>query len=307
MKKKSVLGILIAIMAISVASGALLDKYVSITNTADIEQAVVFEDGNTEKEFTYSGVAGDTMCDSFVLKNRAEVVAPVSLETSYEPDGDGIYTGYAELEEVSGVQTQEQTWGDGLKNLSDPLEVSVTYHQGYTVFKAEMPEDYSPDEDMMTFTFDKDMNGYADYQIQYNTNDENEWNYAEVNETTENWGDWQTIPDKFVVWKDNDTFALKVPLSEFVNEECSFKFGVDANGQNTGNGQALYPGPEYLWYNGDNYVSSDNYAEVSFTPIDPQLNLDAESATPVAVCNHFDVALEGDTYTITTDVNPAEE
>ncbi|MFP4656607.1 MAG: hypothetical protein ACLFNK_03430, partial [Candidatus Woesearchaeota archaeon] len=156
---------------------------------------------------------------------------------------------------------EEQKWGDGLQELEGYLEVAVSYEEENIVFEAWSPEDYDNETEMLTFLLDTNDNGTADYQIQWNFEDEDgSWKFKEVND--EGWATaWTDLPDKFDAEKDDKYYSLTVPKSNFSEEK--FKFGVDSNGQEGDDGQTFYSAdPENLWWNGENYHSSDNYVEM---------------------------------------------
>ncbi|MFO7967538.1 MAG: hypothetical protein R6U44_08065 [Archaeoglobaceae archaeon] len=106
MRKKSILGIFIAILAIGAASGALLDQYVSVTGESHVQQSVVFEDNTVSKSFSFDGgtMSAGTYVDAFTIKNRAETQEVVRLNTTQfsDLDGDGNWD---EGPNVEGVNT----------------------------------------------------------------------------------------------------------------------------------------------------------------------------------------------------------
>ena len=163
--------------------------------------------------------------------------------------------------------SQEHVWGDGLKELNDPLEVKVNYNGDMAVFHAWAPEDYGAvGNDLMTFAFDKDADGEADSQIQWNKDGNKEWQYDEV--VSGSWeGDWSELPSEFIAGRDSKHFWLKVPVDYLGGYDSEYKFGVDSNGQGSGKGQTFYStNPWNLWSTEENpsdYTTSEYYVPMS--------------------------------------------
>ena len=66
----------------SVASAALLSVYVTATGTADVEQSVVFGNGDTHKDYIIGdspAIAGNTYTEDYNLKNKSVTTAPIKL------------------------------------------------------------------------------------------------------------------------------------------------------------------------------------------------------------------------------------
>ena len=86
------------LMVAGVASAALLTVYVTMTGTADVQQSVVFENGDngdTEKTYTIGdslAVAGNTYTQDYNLLNRSVTTAPIKFVTKYNmPSRDGYW------------------------------------------------------------------------------------------------------------------------------------------------------------------------------------------------------------------------
>ncbi|OPL11982.1 MAG: hypothetical protein AVO34_01815 [Firmicutes bacterium ML8_F2] len=188
------------------------------------------------------------------------------IQVSGLEENDRTYT-------LEDSQNMEQRWigsDPTLFELSDPLEVKVNYDgSDRAVFHAWAPDDYGwPGDDMMTFAFDVDNNGEADFQIQWNTNGEQKWNYDEPIVGTWNWEkDWVEVPGDFVTGKDGKHFWVKIPVSYLGGYDSEYKFGVDSNGHGSGKGQTFYStDPWNLWSTQSqpgNYTTSENYVPMS--------------------------------------------
>ena len=96
------------LMVAGVASAALLTVYVTMTGTADVQQSVVFENGDngdTEKTYTIGdslAVAGNTYTQDYNLLNRSVTTAPIKFVTKYNmPSRDGYWRGSEEGIETS--------------------------------------------------------------------------------------------------------------------------------------------------------------------------------------------------------------
>lgn len=149
----------------------------------------------------------------------------------------------------------QQVWSGNpdttLQQLNAELVVSIDYQKDMTRFTAVAPDDYQTD-DLMTFAFDLDCDKIADFQIQW----DGSWKYKEV--VGGSWqNSWSAVPSSYNVGKNARIYWLEIPTDELGS---LFKFGVDSNGLNHGEGQTFYSAdPAHLWYNGQNYVSSDYY------------------------------------------------
>ncbi|MFW6449746.1 MAG: hypothetical protein ACOCZ6_01720, partial [Nanoarchaeota archaeon] len=303
----------IGIMVLGGATATLLSVYVTVQSEANVEQSVTLEGGDTTAEFSFSPVqAGNRVVDVYNLENTADVDAQAKWIDSYKfnnqawsGEEDGIDTRYYELELLEDEQTQEQTWGDGLNDLSDPLEVKVSYQGENVVFQAWASDDYS-DKAMLTFTLDKDNNGEADFQIQRQSDG---WKYKEV--IDESWEDeWSDVPGDFYVKKNGVKHTLKVPVEMLGGFGSYYRFGVDSNDQDDGNGQTFYPGPEKLWHDGEDYVSSDHYKEMNLgneVEDGTAFTVGAGEIVPFAVVNEFAINLEPGDYKVKAEVNPVTD
>jgi len=95
-------GVLIA----GVVSAALLAVYVTMIGTGNVEQAVVFGNGETSKTYDIGdspAIAGNTYTQSYNLLNRSETTAPIEFITNQCIVGGG-YCGDSNHDEL-GVET----------------------------------------------------------------------------------------------------------------------------------------------------------------------------------------------------------
>lgn len=272
MRKRSILGIFIAILAISVASGALLEQYVSVTGEADVKQSVVFSDGDTEKSYSFDVVAGNTYWDCYMVKNRANVEAPVEFTTTYSPDGEGIltvYAGHTQLTEKN-VNFSKDVWTVP----EDASTVSVKYTMVGDSFDAEVVEGAIEDYTLVYYKdnpdrFDDPGEAIPVDEVSDNlpyTDDANadEYDYCDTGEYTTCHGAklWY-VPTKALSedgtldWSMADEFYFETELIQY----------------NSAGEITIYPG-QHLG---------------------------------VCIGNMFDVAMENGTYTVTTNVNPVIE
>jgi predicted ribosomally synthesized peptide with SipW-like signal peptide len=161
------------------------------------------------------------------------------------------------------TRNKEQCWGAGTRELNGELKVQVDYdEEDRAVFKAWMPSDYPSEEGLMTFAFDVDTDGEADIQIQWNKDGNQEWKYAKV--VNGNWEDWSQLSSDFTAGKRGNYFWLKTPIEFLGGYDSEYKFGVDANKGHNDPCQTFYStDDEHLWYNGDNYESSEYYVPMT--------------------------------------------
>ena len=99
-KSSPVLAIVLGLVIAGGVSAALLTVYVTMTGTADVEQAVIFCENDPiandpiAHAYSLTSYAGDTHTADDCLVNRSYTTAPVKFVTSYSPDGIGITTTY---------------------------------------------------------------------------------------------------------------------------------------------------------------------------------------------------------------------
>jgi len=230
-------------------------------------------DGRVQSYTTSDIFAGETTRSIHTLKNRSSVEQKVVLVTSYDPTNiaDAIDTSYYGLRRLEDTRNIEKIWGatPDTVELNGQLEVSVGYEVSeedskiaYVVFKATPPVGNGYGADDMTFAFDTDVNGWADFQVQF---EQGHWQYSEVNMAEKKWvkdtdEGWQSVPDELKVSRDGREFTLKVPVEILGGFGSTYKFGVQTNGKPSH--QMFYStDPAHLWYlaSADDYIHSTYY------------------------------------------------
>jgi len=153
-KKIEILGktIPVTVIALLLIAGAgtaaLLSYYGVISGTANVEQSVVFGDGDTTKSFSFSPVtAGNTILDEFKLWNKAEDPVGVEFETTIEASYDGDEcSGTAEdaitTEYLSVLELSSKTYTDindpSTWETTDDREATLTYKLVSDCFEYEL-------------------------------------------------------------------------------------------------------------------------------------------------------------------------
>lgn len=303
--KKTLAFLLVGLFVMAFATAGIIQYYGSVEQEVDVTQPIkVNGEEEYSETFQKNVTAGESYLGNFMhVTNDADSSRDFNVKSSYPSDELDVVN--YKLETLEDSNDEEQTWGDGLKELDDELEVSVSYEDDKAVFKAEGSSDYDYSQDMMTFAFDTNANGEADFQVQYNTNGEESWQISYVEEGS--WSDWKDVPEKFVTDKDEDEFTLKLPISELGGVDSSYKFGVDADGQNSGNGQTFYSAdPEKLWHNGETFTSSDNYVSMDVgTEITDTEEVSGKEEVYLVDKITVDPATKSGNYTVTTEILPA--
>lgn len=271
--------------------------------------------------FTTSDIfAGETTISIHDLENRSSVEQNVALVTSYFPINIAgvIDTSYYGLKRLEDTRNIEKIWGGNsdTAELNGQLEVSVGYEgseedskNSYVVFKATPPSDYTAGTSLMTFTFDTNVNGWADFQVQYSGN--GVWEYSEIDMVEKKWvkdvDGWQPVPEYLITSKDGREFTLKVPVEILGGFGSTYKFGVQTNGEPSH--QTFYStDPAHLWYlsSANDYIHSTYYVPMelgteiventSFT-IEPNETMDFAMSNKTA----NNLVCEGCTVTVTVE------
>jgi len=137
-----VAGILIA----GAASAAILAVYTTMIGTGDVEQSVVFGNGDTEKEYTIGdspAIAGNTYTQDYNLKNRSETTAPIKFVTSQCIVGGGNCgtSGYdepgVETSYWSTLKLENKNTSDWQPVTGDGIEGTLTYELAAPTFNYE--------------------------------------------------------------------------------------------------------------------------------------------------------------------------
>lgn len=289
-----------SIIAISlIASGAgLLSSYGEIETKTKVSQSVKIDGHNWNQPIkrNYELSGGCCKCETHTITNDACVEAPIDITTDIDGHGkgiDGVHVNYFIFNDLTDTRNMGQYW-PGLEELDGELEVSIEYGCEETTFTAKAPSDYAWD-DLMTFAFDMNCDGTADFQIQW----DEEWKYKEVVSGT--WGNWEDVPEQYVLTKSGRTHTLTLPNSELGTK---YKFGVDSNSLNNEGSQCFYStDPAHLWYNGVDYISSDKYVTLTVKGDVPD-ELQPKSTVNFGIEYCFDVNIVPGKYDITTTIVP---
>lgn len=306
LKNRKTLTILfVSLFAVALATAGIIHYYSSLEQDVSVEQPIKV---NGEEQFTKTFekevMAGESYLGNFMkVTNNADDSRNVILNSSFS---DELDVKNYQLETLEDSNNKEMVWGDGLKDLDDKLKVSVLYDDNMVVLSSVAPDDYEYGDDQFTYTIDKNEDGQADFQIQYNPEENKEWKYKEVVDNS--WeSEWSELPKEIEVTKDEHEFTMKLPISFLGGVDSGYKFGVDANGENSGNGQTFYStNPEKLWYNGDDYVSSDNYVEMDIgSQISDSLEISGNDTVYFIDKIAVDNMAESGEYTVMTELLPA--
>jgi len=250
------------ILAIGLVAAALT-YYALATVTLNVNQPIDV-DGVFEQIVNCD--AGDTcLGEAITISNDGNSDREIVITALSVPNYATM--SYNKLETLEDTRNQEKVWGGNpdLVDLKGQLEVSVSYENGYAVFKATPPSDYDAEKSLTTFTFDTDSNGLADFQVQYDGS--NVWVYSEVDETNSIWfkdtdTGWLNVPSKFITDLEGREFTLKVPMS-ILGLDSNYKFGVQTNGE-SGHQTFYSTDARHLWYDEalKDYVHSTYYVSM---------------------------------------------
>lgn len=252
------------LLAVGLASAALLSYYGMITGTAVVHQSVKLDGtectGGDMTKCTVSdemgelAPGGEKFCYKHTLKNDASVDATVDFElTKCTPDCGGITTKYYELlgwsdiievgrEDYAGTEVDLDNPEDPYATLGNILiEASIEDGaEGWVVFTVttpagligSTPETYSGS---VVFILDEDADGTTDWQVSYEPGSlmfdfDGVWGYEEALETGVNpepraFED-ATLRDDIQVERDGDKFILKVRFNKLGGCDGSYKFGL---------------------------------------------------------------------------------
>jgi len=164
-----------------VASAALLNLYVTMHGTANVDQSVVFGNGDLHKEYIIGdspAIAGNTYTEDYNLKNKSVTTAPIEFVTN-QCMTDGGHCGWGSIHDEPGVDTsywstvilenKDSSWN--LKT-GDNIQGTLTYELASDKFNYEFEA--------------TGLTASADYSLIY---------YADK-------------PDRFVAWGGNNPGAL---------------------------------------------------------------------------------------------------
>ncbi|MCF7835783.1 MAG: hypothetical protein K9M15_01545 [Candidatus Marinimicrobia bacterium] len=165
--------IVAGLMVAGVASAALLTVYVTMNGTADVEQSVVFGNGDVEKDYIIGNspaIAGNTYTENYNLKNKSVTTAPVKFVTNQCKVGGGHCNDESNNEE--GVETSY--WSTVELSQKDTTTWQVITGGGEGTLNYELVSN--------TFNYEFDATGLdanTEYSLVY---------YADKQDRFENWG-----------------------------------------------------------------------------------------------------------------------
>ena len=173
------------------------------------------------------------------------------------------------------------SWGDGVSQLSsDPIEVEVRNELDSTVI--EVSEYDNTDAQLFTFALETPSEDMV--QIQFD-HESGEWTEMQVEDGE--WVEQDELSDFYTVeYTEGEGYTLELDFGY----DTEFKFGIDKNYVD-GN-QSFYTASEdyRLWFNGENYTSSDNYVEVK-TAETPEVEILTDSQT-IAIGEELDLEVD---------------
>ena len=145
------------------------------------------------------------------------------------------------------------SWGDGVSQLSsDPIEVEVRNELDSTTI--EVSEYDNTDAQLFTFALETPSEDMV--QIQFDQ-ESGEWTEMQVEDGE--WVEQDELSDFYTVeYTEGEGYKLELDFGY----DTEFKFGIDK--KYVDGNQSFYTASEdyRLWFNGENYTSSDNYVEV---------------------------------------------
>lgn len=146
LKRSPIAMVVAGVLVAGIASAAILAVYITMMGTGNVEQSVVFGNGDTEKTYTIGdspAIAGNTYTQNYNLLNRSETTAPVRFVTSQcivgggncgvsGYDEPGVETSYWSTVELENKDTSswEANTGDGIKG-------TLTYELAAPTFNYE--------------------------------------------------------------------------------------------------------------------------------------------------------------------------
>lgn len=187
----------------------------------------------------------------FAMKNTHSFKV-ISLAVLFSLAFVGSVTAQGDYVERSDSLSEIKVWGDSNIQVDDPqrvLNVDVVKHEDEMEFIANSSEIDS--SSAPTLAVDTQSDGVADFQIQYKSGS---WQIAV--EEDGSWSEFSSMPSRYDADVQDGEFSVKVPLNVLDDGGSDYKFGIQVN---TEEGQFLYPDGDALWYNGENYVSSEHY------------------------------------------------
>jgi len=323
-KVAKVIPVWLILLSATLVSAGVLKYFVTIHGTVRVEQAVVFSDGSTEKTFSFNGATvtgGDTYIDLVGIKNRASVPATVKFKTSISGPGCpgdtcGITTSYWKLVGYSDIKTTPdgsgsipatitvEDLGDAVKWTIDMDETSGFFKNGHAavgliigvgdriLFQVHSNDGTCPEYDWGTWLYSP-YDSTGDGWYGWHTS-EAEWN-TPVDEMTE----INATGSRYI--SENPKLIFTITISKKLLHPGEFKWAIVLMGDTS---DTFSPGT-FSWTNTD---TTNFHTAIVGTKIQEgePFTIDAGETLTFGITNEFAVALEPGTYTITTEIQPAE-
>jgi len=305
-----VAGLLVA----GVASAGLLTLYGTMTGTADVEQSVVFGNGDTEKIYDIGNspaTAGNTYTQDYNLLNRSVTTAPIKFVTNQCMVGGGHCndTNYDE----SGVETSYwSTVKLENKNTSDWQPVTSDEIEGTLTYELAAP----------TFNYELEATGLTadtEYSLIY---------YADRQDRFVNWGGDNpgALIATFTANGDGNipattgsqNLAMNLPHASDWNGTADANYCDNANGFDSydlcrGAKIWLVPSDNYdsgakivTWGNPGSYLYETDLITYDDSDTDGEALYLGEGMLNLFVKNVLDIALEPGDYTVKTQIQPVQ-
>ena len=310
LKRSPVAMVVAGVLVAGVASAAILAVYTTMVGEGNVEQSVVFGNGDTEKSYTIgdsSTIAGNTYTQNYNLMNRSETTAPVRFVTNQcivggghcndeNYDEEGVETSYwstVELRSKNSTTWQPESPGVG----------TLTYELAASTFNYEF--------EASGLTEDKD------YSLIY---------YADKQDRFEDWGGdnpgaliatAQTNDEGKISIEGSTNLGMDLPHKNDWNgtseaNYCDVANGFDDYDLCRGAKVWLVPSNRYdvsskklMGWNPEEYLFETDL--ITYDDIDngEALNL-GEGKLNFFVKNELDIALAPGNYVVTTKVVPVQ-
>lgn len=146
----------VALSFVIVGMSALLQSFGTVETTATVSQSIVFDgkEDNTPVEHSFNVYGGCCKCIKEIIKNRACIEGTVDLQTTYDPDGDGIITTIYQVPEYTTLvlENKDSNWAV----IDDGTQATLKFETMKTTF------DYTFDANGLTACTDYCLIYYAD-------------------------------------------------------------------------------------------------------------------------------------------------
>jgi len=317
---------IVAILLISILSigafGALLEKYATVTTTTTVEQSVLLDNEDSITEEVYA-IGGNGYCTPHILENRAGCNAPVSFGWSATPDKEGIDVRYVKATGYS-VEATTITYAPYRTN-GYPADVVVEDLGDRIRWTFDMIGDKELQGDghwgvAVIISFDGETPAFQVHNNDGATKEfpDGTWLYSAWGPTIDDgWNGWHTgepggnVPVDQLDWivcegdrciTDNSEGQFTITLDKGMLDETIYwavHVGVGGFYEPWG-GLSAYPvadpnNPTFDWVDID-YEEATIFEDVSTYILLPYEKLE------FYIWYAFDVALEPDIYSITSDV-----